>query len=77
MTIPMTATGKASSRLLRPHAPMRQALVLGAIGFALSVAGAIAMRDFGPNWYPVALVLTTLPFAWLSGAQHRRRHPEP
>lgn len=43
-----------------PHAPMRHALALGAVGLVLSVAGAIAMWDFGPNWYPVALVLTNL-----------------
>ena len=60
---------------LAPRHPMRHALVLGAIGFILSLAGAVAaMRmELGPMWYPIALVLTALPCAWLGGALHRRR----
>ncbi len=57
-----------------PRNPMRHAMVLGLIGFVLSVAGAIvtiASVDVGPNWYPVALVLTTLPCAWVGGVLHR------
>ena len=59
---------------LAPHAPMRHALALGVIGLVPSVAGAIvaiAIVDLGPSWYPIALVLTTLPCAWLGGALHR------
>ncbi len=62
---------------LAPHAPMRHALALGVVGFALSLLGAIttiAMADLGPNWYPIALVLTALPCAWLGGVLHRRSH---
>jgi len=61
---------------LAPRNPMRHALVLGSVGFVLSLAGAIAaitMADLGPNWYPIALVLTALPCAWLGGVLHRRR----
>ncbi len=52
-----------------PRNPMRHALVGGAIGLVLSTAGAIAATtvDLGPLWYPIALVLTTLPCAWLGG----------
>ena len=60
---------------LAPRAPMRHALVLGGIGLVLSVLGAIAalsMADLGPAWYPIALVLTALPCAWLGGDLHRR-----
>jgi hypothetical protein len=59
---------------LAPRAPMRHALILGAIGFVVSLAGAITattMVDLGPAWYPIALVLTALPCAWLGGALHR------
>lgn len=62
---------------LAPHDPMRHALGLGFVGLALSLAGAIAtiaMADFGPKWYPIALVLTALPCAWLGGVLHRKRH---
>jgi hypothetical protein len=59
-----------------PHSPIRHALVLGAIGLALSAAGAVAMWDAGPHWYPISLGLTALPTAWLGGILHRRRHSE-
>ena len=62
-----------------PRNPMRHALALGVVGLVLSVAGAIAaitLADLGPNWYPVALVLTALPCAWLGGALYRVRHAD-
>jgi hypothetical protein len=64
---------------LAPHAPMRHALALGAVGLVPAVAGAIVaitVVDLGPTWYPLALVLTTLPCAWLGGAVHRAWHAE-
>ena len=57
-----------------PRNPMRHAMVLGLIGLVLSAAGAIAtitMADLGPDWYPISLVLTALPCAWLGGVLHR------
>jgi hypothetical protein len=55
---------------LSPYLPMRHALIGGAIGFVLSIVG-VAMAwnhpEFGPHWYPVALVVTALPSAWLGG----------
>jgi len=60
---------------LAPRNPMRHALVLGAVGFVVSLAGAIATipMDLGPAWYPIALVVTALPCAWLAGVLHRAR----
>ena len=58
-----------------PHTPMRHALALGVVGLVLSLVGAIVavtVVDLGPNWYPIALVLTALPCAWLGGVLHRR-----
>ncbi len=60
---------------LAPRNPMRHALILGIIGFVLSLIGAIAtiiVVDLGPQWYPIALVITALPCAWLGGVLHRR-----
>ncbi len=65
--------GSAIAALLAPRHPMGHALALGVIGFLLSVVGAIgaiAMADLGPDWYPIALVLSALPCAWLGGALH-------
>ncbi len=58
-----------------PHAPMKHALALGAIGVVLSSAGAIAAipMDLGPVWYPIALVLSSLPCAWFGGVLARVR----
>src|SRR5687767_721530 len=55
---------------LAPHAPMRHAMAVGVIGLVLSAAGAvftITRHDFGPDWYPIALVITALPCAWVGG----------
>jgi len=61
-----------------PRAPMRHAMILGIIGLVLSILGAIGatMADLGPLWYPVALVVTALPNAWLGGVLHRKSHAE-
>jgi len=54
-----------------PDRPMQHALVGGAVGLVVSTAGAVATWNsgtaFGPHWYPVSLVVTALPCAWLGG----------
>lgn len=60
-----------------PYAPMRHAIIGGAIGFVLSSIGAIAaisIGNLGPLWFPIALVLTALPCAWAGGLLHRKWH---
>ena len=56
-----------------PRNPMRHALALGVVGLVLSSAGAVGamMKELGPRWYPIALVVTALPCAWLAGVLHR------
>ena len=68
--------GSYISARFAPYAPMRHAMVLGVVGLVLSTAGAIATipMNLGPAWYPIALVLTALPCAWLGGALYRVRH---
>jgi len=63
--------GSCLAARLAPDRPMAHALALGGVGFVLSTAGAVAMWNFGPNWFPIALALTALPCAWLGGAVHR------
>ena len=57
--------------LLAPNRPMLHALILGGIGVVLSTAGAAATwnkgPEFGPQWYPLALIILALPLAWLGG----------
>ena len=52
---------------LAPDRPMFLALVGGAIGFVLSIAGAVATwnRDLGPHWYALAVAAIALPCAWI------------
>ena len=64
---------------LAPRAPMRHAVALGFVGLVPATAGAIVaitVANLGPSWYPIALVLTTLPCAWLGGQVHRAKHGE-
>lgn len=52
---------------LAPNNPMKHAIILGVIGVVLTIAGLIAMWDIPPRWYPVSLIVLTLPAAWLGG----------
>ena len=63
------AAGSWIAARLAPNAPMGHALALGGVGLLLSLAGVIVTwnLDLGPHWYPIALVVTALPFAWLGG----------
>jgi hypothetical protein len=60
--------GYATARLA-PSRPMLHALMLGAIGFVLCIVGALTTwnKGLGPHWYPLALVATAIPCAWLGG----------
>jgi hypothetical protein len=56
---------------LAPEGPMLHAMAVGVLGFVAGVAGAIGTwnrgAEFGPHWYPVALIVIALPCAWLGG----------
>ncbi|MFN0123909.1 MAG: hypothetical protein ACKV2V_25685 [Blastocatellia bacterium] len=66
------ALGSYLAARFAPRHPMRYAMILGVIGFALSLLGAIAAipLKLGPSWYPISLVVTALPCAWLGGRFH-------
>ena len=63
---------------LAPRRPMLHAMILGAIGVVLSIVGVIVNinLDLGANWYPVALVIISLPCAWLGGKMATRSYTE-
>lgn len=56
---------------LAPSKPMKYVMILGIIGVLAAVAGTVATWDkgpeFGPKWYPIALVVTALPCVLLGG----------
>lgn len=52
---------------LAGRAPMRHALILGALGLAFNVAGSIAMWHTAPAWYHVLAIALVMPYAWVGG----------
>lgn len=64
------AGGYITARLA-PDRPVEHAFALGVIGLILSIAGAAATwnypSEFGPRWYPLALVAIAVPSAWAGG----------
>lgn len=56
---------------LAPDRPMQHALAGGVVGLIVSIVGTVVTWNagpaFGPHWYPLALVATSLPTAWAGG----------
>jgi hypothetical protein len=55
---------------LAPRNPMKHAMILGVIGTALGLAGAIANgnADLGPAWYTYGLAASAIPTVWLGAS---------
>src|SRR5713226_9634907 len=73
-TVYRTIYGVISSYIaarLAPDRPMQHALVLGVLGLAVSIMGAVVTWNkgpaFGPHWYPLALVALAMPQCWAGG----------
>ena len=58
---------------LAPNAPMIDAIVLGVIGTAAALAGALEMQGESAAWYPWTLVVLALPQTLLGGYLATRR----
>jgi hypothetical protein len=69
--------GSYIAAVVAPDRPRAHALVLGAIGVLLSTVGLLATwnkdPDFGPKWYPAALVVIALPCAFIGGTLRERQ----
>ena len=51
--------------------PMMHAMIVGIVGFVLSIVG-VAVNwnkgpEYGPRWFAIALIMTALPCAWIGG----------
>jgi hypothetical protein len=57
---------------LSPRRPMTHAMVLGGIGFVIGVIGAAATWGTWTSWYSLAIIVVTLPSAWLGGWMNER-----
>ena len=61
--------GSWTAARMAPAYPMRYALIVGGIGLVVSLLGAVTMtaKELGPEWYPWALAVATMPCAWVGG----------
>jgi hypothetical protein len=75
-TLFAVAGGYVTARLALDK-PMKHALIYGVVGVVLTIAGTIATwnqgPEFGPHWYPLALIATSMPCAWLGGKLKARQ----
>ena len=61
---------------LAPRAKVLHGIILGAIGLCAALAGVVVAWNLIPpetRWYPIALVVTSLPFCWLGAKFYRPR----
>jgi hypothetical protein len=74
-TIYTVAGGYVTGRLA-PNRAMSHVWILGLIGLLAAIAGTVATWDkgpeFGPKWYPLALVLLAIPSVLLGGRVAQR-----
>src|SRR5215213_8517786 len=74
-TIYGIAGGYITARLA-PHNPIRHALILGAIGSVLALAGTLATwnrgPEFGPKWYAITIIILAIPTVWIGGKLVRK-----
>lgn len=52
---------------LAPNKPMKHVIIIGVIGTFLSLLGSFAMWDKALPFYNIAIILISLPSAWLGG----------
>jgi hypothetical protein len=78
-TIYTVAGGYITARLAGDR-PMAHVWALGIIGLLAALAGTVATwnagPEFGPKWYPLALVALALPSVWAGGKLARRATAE-
>jgi hypothetical protein len=62
-----TIIGSYITAKLAPSHPMKHVMIIGMIGVIIGAIGTFVMWDVPPHWYPIAVVVLTLPAAWLGG----------
>ena len=69
------AVGGFVTATLAPKRHMMHAMIYGLVGVLASALGAVATWDkglgFGPHWYPLSLVIHSVPSAYLGAIMRR------
>jgi hypothetical protein len=64
---------------LAPFGPMLHAMIGGAIGFCIGLAGVVftwnSPQAAGAHWYPIAVAVVAIPAAWIGGKLYREKMP--
>lgn len=73
-----TIVGGYITARLAPRNPIRHALILGTVGFVISLVGVIVTipMKLGPAWYPIAIAVTAIPCTWLGGVLYQKTQKE-
>lgn len=72
-----TVSGGYVTAALAPAKPLQHAIILGGVGIVAGTMGAIMTWDFTPHhWYPIALVVESIPCTWLGGKIRIRKSLE-
>ncbi|MCE9620048.1 MAG: hypothetical protein K8R92_09060 [Planctomycetes bacterium] len=60
---------------LAPRNPMKHAMILGVVGVVLGMFGLVVTwnLELGPRWYPIALVVLSVPQCWVGGKLYEMR----
>lgn len=71
-----TVGGGYVTARLAPRRPIKHAVILGAIGMVVATIGAMANWDksVGAEWYPLLLIVLSIPATWLGGKIQTRKH---
>jgi hypothetical protein len=71
----ITVLGGYVTARLAPRNPTLHVVILGVIGLAIAILGAVATipMNIGPAWYPIALAVTAFPLTWLGGLLYKQR----
>jgi hypothetical protein len=57
---------------LAPSKPVKHATILGIIGVVVTILGSVANWDKSAAWYPIALIIITLPCTYLGGLLYKK-----
>jgi len=58
---------------LAPSNPMAHALILGALGLAFNIIGAVATWGLRPSWSILLNLALVMPYAWIGGRLRERQ----